>query len=111
MEYYLTILVLLIFCHFLADYPLQGNFLAQVKNKFKPVEGTPWYQAMVAHCFIHASFVMLITNSLLFFVVEFVIHFITDHAKCAGYITYNKDQAIHILTKTSFVAVMVLTAT
>lgn len=30
--------------HALADYPLQGDFLARAKNRTAPIAGFPWWQ-------------------------------------------------------------------
>lgn len=29
--------------HALADYPLQGDFLARAKNRAAPIPGVPWF--------------------------------------------------------------------
>lgn len=99
MTEFLSLLALLIFCHFLADYPLQGDFLSKAKNQTSPVPGVPWYQALSAHSGIHAGFVGLATGSLALAVAEFVIHAVTDYTKCSGRISYNQDQAVHIICK------------
>lgn len=96
-------LALLVFVHALADYPLQGDFLAQAKNHTSPLSGVPWYQALAAHSAIHAGFVGLVTGSIALALAEFVIHAATDHAKCSGKISYNTDQAIHIGCKVLWV--------
>lgn len=90
---------LLAFAHFLADYPLQGDFLSKAKNHTAPIAGVPWYQAMAAHCGIHAGLVGLITGSIWLAWFEFVVHFITDYCKCRGLISYDIDQLIHLWTK------------
>ena len=90
---------LLIVGHALADYPLQGQFLAVAKNRMMPKVDVPWYQAMGAHCLIHAGFVGLLTGSLAIAVMEFVIHFICDDAKCRQRISFDLDQGIHIACK------------
>ncbi|UWQ30246.1 DUF3307 domain-containing protein [Leisingera sp. M523] len=100
----LTTLLLLIFAHMLADYPLQGDFLSKAKNHTAPIPGVPWYQALVAHSAIHAGAVFLITGSVLLALAEFIVHAATDHAKCAGRISYNTDQAVHIGCKVLWVA-------
>ena len=92
-------LIALIGAHFLADYPLQGDFLSKAKNRNSLIKGVPWYQAMVAHCFIQAAAVALITGIWWLVIVEFVIHFLTDMAKCDTLISYNVDQGIHVLCK------------
>lgn len=87
---------LLVVGHVLADYPLQGDFLAKGKNRTNPIEGIPWYQAMFAHIMIHGGMVFMVTGSILLSLMEVVIHGITDDAKCRGKLSYNVDQIIHI---------------
>lgn len=96
---------LLIAGHFVADYPLQGDFLARAKNRFNPVPQVPWYQAMTAHCAVHAGAVFLITGLWWAALIEFICHFAIDDTKCAGKLTYNQDQFLHILTKLLIVLV------
>lgn len=95
--------------HALADYPLQGDFLAKAKNRTAPVADVPWWQALSAHAAIHAGFVLAITGSPLFAAIEFVAHFVTDDAKCKGRIGFNTDQAIHIACKVAYVALQAAT--
>ena len=95
-EYIDHIGLFLLFGHFLADYPLQGDFLAKAKDPYNPIPGVPWYQAMFAHCFIQAVFVLLFTGMYSLFIFEFMVHWITDMSKCKKMISYNVDQGIHI---------------
>jgi len=95
----LYVLCLLIVGHFIADYPLQGDFLSKAKNKKNTIPGIPWWQAMIAHCVIHGGFVGIITGSVLLGIAETVLHFIIDYEKCDGQISYNEDQWMHILCK------------
>lgn len=60
--YFFHLLMLLVFAHFLAYYPLQGDFLAKAKNRNTAIPGVPWWQAMTAHCGIHAGFVLVLTS-------------------------------------------------
>jgi hypothetical protein len=85
--------------HFIADYPLQGDFLAKAKNRTAPISGFPWWQALGAHAAIHGTFVALITGVWWLFFAELLAHFITDDLKCRGKIGINTDQAIHIACK------------
>lgn len=82
--------------HALADYPLQGDFLAKAKNRSTPIPGVPWWQALGAHAIIHGAAVAAITKSPALGVAEAVVHAITDDLKCRGKLSYNQDQAIHI---------------
>lgn len=92
--------------HFICDYPLQGDFVARAKNFTKPVEGIPWWHPMTAHCYIHSGAVFIVTGSFLLAFLEFMVHFATDCAKCAGLIDYHKDQMIHILWKYVLAVIM-----
>ena len=104
-------LVLLIAGHALCDYPLQGDFLSKAKNRFAPIPGVPWWQALTAHAAIHAGMVALVTGLWMLAVAELVIHWLTDDAKCAGRIGYNTDQAIHIGCKLAWWAIAVAALT
>ncbi len=95
----------LCFAHALADYPLQGDFLARAKNRTAPIAGFPWWQALTAHAVIHAGFVGWLTGVWWLGIPEFIAHFITDDAKCRGKLTLNQDQAIHIACKVAWVAI------
>ena len=104
-------LLLLIAGHALADYPLQGDFLSKAKSRWTPIDGVPWYQAMAAHCAIHAAFVGVITGSIGLAVCEFIVHGWTDDAKCEGAISYNTDQAIHVACKVIWAAAVLFWGT
>lgn len=91
--------------HALADYPLQGDFLARAKNRAMPIPGVPWWQALGAHALIHAAGVAYITGSAWLGAAEFVAHFLIDNAKCTGRFgsdpetAFNTDQTLHIACK------------
>lgn len=93
------ILWLLICGHALADFPLQGDFLACGKNQTNPIPGVPWWQCLLAHSLIHGGTVTLITGSVGLGFIEFCVHATIDFQKCKGTFGYNVDQALHILTK------------
>lgn len=103
----MEIFALMVAAHALADYPLQGDFLAKAKNHTAPIAGVPFYHALGAHSAIHAGFVGVITGSLWIGLAEFVIHAATDYAKCDGRISYNTDQAIHIGCKAVWVTLVI----
>ena len=95
----IELFALLVFAHFLFDYPLQGDFLSRAKNRFDPIQHVPWYQAMFAHTAMHGFVVGFITGIPLLGLAEMAIHWITDDLKCRGELTYNQDQAIHMICK------------
>lgn len=87
--------------HALADYPLQGDWLSRAKNhtlSLVPGEAI-WPGALMCHAAIHAGAVQLATGSWVLAGAEFVAHAAIDHAKCAGRISYNTDQLLHVLCK------------
>ncbi|MFT3898216.1 MAG: DUF3307 domain-containing protein [Thermomonas sp.] len=85
--------------HAIADYPLQGEFLARAKNPATQTTEIPWWQALGAHAVIHAGGVAFITGSLWLGLAEFVSHALIDDSKCRGRIGYNTDQALHVACK------------
>jgi hypothetical protein len=99
---FFVVLAALIFWHALADYPLQGDFLAKAKNRYTPIAGIDWYVALFMHCAIHAGGVWFITGSLWLGVVELVLHYAIDDAKCTNVIDFKLDQVLHLVCKIAF---------
>lgn len=87
--------------HALADFPLQGQFLAEMKNRHakKPARNPLWVHCMTAHALIHAAFVWAITGSMTLGLAEFFAHWLIDFAKCEGWIDFDQDQALHWFCK------------
>lgn len=109
-EAFTHLLILLVLGHWLADYPLQGDFLAKAKNRGTPIPGVPWWQAMTAHCGIHAGIVYVLTSCWPLAAIEFYIHWVTDSKKCRGRIGFNTDQAIHLACKAAWAFIVVAAA-
>lgn len=104
------LLILLVFGHFLADYPLQGDFLAKAKNREAPIPGVPWWHALTAHAGIHAGFVYVITSCWPLALLEFVAHWAIDDGKCRGALSFNEDQFLHLFLKVLWAAIVVAAA-
>lgn len=93
-------LFLLMLCgHALADYPLQGDFLANGKHPWLGLPGVPWFWCMSAHCLIHGLAVYLVTGNVSLLLAEAVVHFAIDVAKCRGLFGFNTDQCLHVTCK------------
>jgi len=91
----------LVFGHLLADYPLQGDFLA--RGKFG-IPGVPRVTILLSHAGIQAGMVLVITGSLWLMLAEFVAHAAIDEAKIRGRLgsgetAFNIDQALHVACK------------
>lgn len=99
MIYFASSLFCLVVGHALADYPLQGDFLAKGKNHLTPIPSIPWWICMSAHCLIHAGVVAWITGSVWLGCLEFFAHFLIDHDKCAGTYDFKIDQLMHVVYK------------
>ena len=106
----LTLLFWLLVGHAVADYPLQGDFLARAKNHRAPVvaangQAFPWWIALAAHALIQGGAVALVTGSVLLGVAETVVHFAIDYATSEGRTGgYVGDQALHVACKVLWVA-------
>jgi len=100
-----TMFAALVIGHAVADYPLQGDFLAKAKNRFAPIPGVPWYQALGAHAVMHGGAVWLITGSLWLGICEIVAHAVIDDRKCAGRLSFNQDQTLHLICKLVWVLI------
>ena len=98
----------LVFFHFLADYPLQGDFLSKAKNHITPIPHVPWKHALFAHAFIHAGMVYLATGYVYLFFAELIAHSIIDYRKNAGEITFAGDQYAHFICKAVWALVVVI---
>lgn len=103
---WLHLALLLVFLHFVADFPLQGEYIAINKD---PASANPnWAWIMSAHCTIHAGFVLLITGSAILFFLELFTHFAVDIAKCKSLIGFTTDQALHLISKLVWLLALVL---
>lgn len=94
--------------HCVADYPLQGDFLARAKNHRQPIPTVPWYQALVAHALIQAGTVWFLTDSPACGCAEFVLHASIDYLKNDGRLSFNQDQFLHIACKIIYVFLLAL---
>jgi len=109
-ESFAALFLLMLFGHALADYPLQGDFLARAKSRVAPLAGIPWQQALFWHSVIHGGFVGIVTGFWWLGVVEAAAHAVTDDLKCRGKITFNVDQGIHVACKALWAIIAILAA-
>ncbi len=116
----------LVVAHFLCDYPLQGNYLAMAKNrhvyehdgkvysvsKFSGADRKwkEWFWALSGHAIIHGGAVALITGIWWLGVLEALAHWFIDDFKCAGLLSYDNDQILHIVCKVVWFALFLMVA-
>lgn len=103
-----TLLFWLLVGHSLCDYPLQGDFLAQAKNRNSAVGANIWKWALPAHAMIHGGCVALLTGSLVLGCLEALFHGWIDFLKCDNRITYGQDQFLHVVCKVIWVLILML---
>ncbi len=92
----------LLAAHALADFPLQGEFLATAKNHKTELGRTWWPMALPAHALIHGAFVARVTGSMRLGLFETVAHLLIDRAKCEGKLNIYQDQAMHVACKAAY---------
>lgn len=96
----------LIVGHFVADYTFQSDFVAKFKSRNESIPAVPWYYVLASHALTHAAVVGLITQSVLMSMMEGVLHFFIDWAKCERMTNIHVDQALHVACKVVWVAVL-----
>jgi hypothetical protein len=92
--------------HTLADFPLQGDYLARQKVRKTASSQTDWLMALSAHSVLHAGGVWLLTGSLALGVTEFFLHWLIDLAKGEGKFGVLMDQSLHMLCKLAYVLIL-----
>ena len=103
----LGLLFAFIVVHALADFPLQGDYLARVKVRSQAKQPRDWVIALSAHSIIHGGGVWLVSGSLWLGLAETCLHWLTDLSKGEGKIGDLTDQFVHVLCKAIYVALLV----
>lgn len=106
-----TLFFALLIGHALADYPLQGDFLALHKDRHykdtaRALPPGIWVHCLLNHSLIHAGFVWLITGNVVLGLLELVLHATIDFIKCEKLTGFHLDQMLHIATKALFVVMI-----
>lgn len=98
----LQLTLFLLAAHWVADYPLQGDFLAKAK-----ADGPLRAYHLIAHAGIHGCAVAIVTGSVWLGLIEWAMHTCIDEAKVKGKTGFATDQALHIICKITYVALVV----
>ena len=110
----LVLLFAFLIGHALADFPLQGSFLAIGKERHGDLEkltGTAWPRGMWAYCLtmhslIHAGAVWIVSGSVVLAAAEFVLHWLIDLAKSWDMTNFYADQGLHLICKLAYVYIL-----
>lgn len=96
--------------HALADFPLQGEYLAKQKVRTGAAATVDWLVALTAHSLIHAGAVWLVTGSILLGLCELFLHALIDFGKGERRYGLLVDQLLHLACKAGYVAVIYASA-
>lgn len=103
--------------HALADFPLQGQFLAVGKDRHADLSAITggklwprgmWLYCLSIHSLIHAAAIWIISGSVLLSMIEFAFHWIIDLAKNERITSFYGDQFLHIACKAAYAAPLCL---
>lgn len=94
--------------HALADYPLQGDYIAKQKSRAHADSTSVWIIALTAHSVIHAGGVWLVSGSLAYAAAELILHAVIDVGKGEGKFGLVTDQLLHLACKVLFVILLSL---
>ena len=92
--------------HALADFPLQGDYLARHKSRRFADSRSDWIISLSAHCVIQAGGVWLVSGSLTIAACELVLHGLIDLGKGEQKFGIATDQLLHLSCKLAYVVVL-----
>lgn len=104
----LALFAALVVAHALADFPLQGSYLAWQKVRSQATSFSEYITALSAHAVIHGGAVWLVSGSLVLGVIELALHGIIDTGKGNGKYGILADQILHLACKMVYVIVLVI---
>jgi len=95
--------------HALMDFPMQAGPIATEKSRHSKTDlqkQVPWYYWLSAHALLHGGAILYITGLLGYALLETVVHWIIDFAKCEGWTNIHIDQALHVACKALWVVMI-----
>ena len=104
---------LLLVSHAVCDYVLQTDAMRLGKSRRRDMqkeygaEFPPWIVWITSHALTHGGGVYLVTGSWIAGALETVLHAVIDHQKCEERISFNVDQALHLLCKAAWLVFFV----
>jgi len=111
---FLTLMVLLITGHYLADFWMQSKDVARMKNRNCIPENIPpgqklqivWPHALTSHAVAQGFCVGLVTMSIPLGIAEAIAHGTIDFGKCENWYGIHLDQFLHFLCKLAWAGVL-----
>jgi hypothetical protein len=93
--------------HALADFPLQGEYLARMKQRKQAGNLAEWIISLTAHSLVQAGGVWIVSGNPLLGFAELCLHWLIDLGKGEEKFGYATDQIFHLACKLAYVGVMV----
>ena len=117
-----ALLFFLLAAHALMDYALQSETIATCKCRDceSPIAKTvPWYYWLTAHTILHGAAVGVVLHWFqygwntvaAYALAETVLHWLIDFGKCEKRYSIHVDQALHIVCKLAWVALLAANVT
>ncbi|BAS04997.1 hypothetical protein [Ralstonia phage RSF1] len=109
-ETFILAVVALLAVHLYFDFPGQGQFLSDIKNK--QVEVFPWWFGLSAHCLIQAAGTFGVVwlfypgLALRLALAEFILHWTIDCLRVQKRISAMGDQLLHTFCKLAYAFVI-----
>ena len=107
---YLEMAFWLLAGHALGDFALQTQWLSSAKNHLTPGnknDAPPiWPLALGAHGVIHGAIVAVVTGSVVLGSLETISHMMIDYFKSDRKISFHVDQALHVICKILWLAML-----
>ena len=100
-----NLLILLVFGHFLADFPLQNNRMAVEKCPGNDAV-LDWRWWLTAHTATHGLVVAVLTGVPVLGLAEMISHAAIDYGKCRFRYSLAADQLMHVGCKVVWVLVL-----
>lgn len=93
--------------HALADFPLQGDYLAREKIRRTAADGQSWIIALTAHALIHGGGAWIVSGSAGIGAFEVLAHWVIDWKKGEGKFGNLMDQGLHVACKLGYVIFLI----
>jgi hypothetical protein len=104
---FFNLYLLLAMGHFLGDFALQSDRMAQEKCAGADLT-LPWWIWLTAHAAIHGLIVAVLTGIPLLGLGEWVLHSLIDYGKCRHRYPIVTDQLLHLSLKAVWAALAVM---
>lgn len=112
----LALILKLIMTHALGDFSLQTTAMAMGKSRHWEAEKNEgnrertlfWPYWLTAHALVHGGLVWIVTGNMGLGIVEVILHWLIDFAKCESWTNIHIDQLLHLACKTGYVLFLTL---